>query len=176
MRLFWRKKGVKYMVVLMRSKTDCEVAALATALGITWEESQKLLDWRRLPKGLENPVFGNPLNLYRALADAGYWKINKTLTQLLKGDYTPGKCIMLVHNPSNPTMQQHWILLGAKRPDHGGFDVFWGDSEQPRFITESMLKEYFLGGWPNCSFEPYKAHIIRIWWEKIKAFFGVKSE
>ena len=163
-------------IITMQHQTDCEVAAIATALGITWEESRKLLDWRRLPKGLENPIFGNPWNLYRALVDAGYWKINKTLTQLLKGDYAPYKTIVLLHDPKSPIMKQHWVVLGAKRPDHGGFEVFWGDSEQPRFITEKMLKEYFLAGWPNCAFEPYKANIIRIWWEKIKAFFGVKSE
>ena len=164
------------MVVLMRYQTDCEVAALATALNITWEEAQKALDWQRLPKGLENPVFGNPWNLYRALIDIGYWKANKTLIQLLKGDYTPGKCIVLIHNPSSPTLQQHWVVLGAKRHDHSGYEVFWGDSESPRFITEKMLKEYFLAGWPNCSFQPYKASAWRILWEKIKAFFGVKSE
>lgn len=160
----------------MRSKTDCEVAALATALNITWEESQKALDWRRLPKGLENPVFGNPLNIYHALVDLGHWKANKTLMQLLQGDYTPGKCIVLIHNPSNPTLQQHWVVLGAKKHDHSGYEVFWGDSEAPRFITEKMLKEYFLAGWPNCAFQPYKASAWRILWEKIKAFFGVKSE
>lgn len=164
------------MPVLMRYQTDCEVAALATALNITWEEAQKALDWRRLPKGLENPVFGNPLNLYRALIDLGYWKANKTLTQLLKGDYEPGKCIVLVHNPTNPTLQQHWVVLGAKLPDHGGYEAFWGDSETPRFITEKMLKEYFLAGFPNCSFQPYKASAWRILWEKIKRFVGVKSE
>ena len=163
-------------IITMQHQTDCEVAALATALGITWEESQKLLDWRRLPKGLENPIFGNPWNLYRALVDAGYWKINKTLTQLLKGDYAPYKTIVLLHDPKSPIMKQHWVVLGAKRPDHGGYEVFWGDSEQPRFITESMLKEYFLAGWPNCAFTIYKASVYRLIWEKIKAFFGVKSE
>jgi len=163
-------------IVTMQHQTDCEVAAIATALGITWEESQKLLDWRRLPKGLENPILGNPWNLYRALVDAGYWKINKTLTQLLKGDYTPHKTIVLLHDPKSPIMKQHWVVLGAKRHDHGGFEVFWGDSEAPRFITEKMLKEYFLAGWPNCAFQPYKASAWRILWEKIKAFFRVKSE
>ena len=163
-------------IITMQHQTDCEVAAFATALQISYDEAKKLLDWRRLPKGLENPILGNPWNLYRALVDAGYWKINKTLTQLLKGDYTPYKTIALLHDPKSPIMQQHWVVLGAKRPDHGGFEVFWGDSETPRFITEKMLKEYFLAGWPNCAFEPYKANITRIWWEKIKAFFGVKSE
>ena len=163
-------------IVTMQHQTDCEVAALATALGITWEESQKLLDWRRLPNGLENPILGNPWNLYRALVDAGYWKINKTLTQLLKGDYAPYKTIVLLHDPKSPIMKQHWVVLGANIHDHSDYEVFWGDSESPRFITEKMLKEYFLAGWPNCAFTIHKASVWRIWWEKIKAFFGVKSE
>ena len=37
-------------IITMQHQTDCEVAAIATALGITWEESQKT-DWRH-SKGL----------------------------------------------------------------------------------------------------------------------------
>lgn len=163
-------------IITMQHQTDCEVAAIATALQISYDEAKSALRWQKLPFNANNPIFGNPLNLYRALVDAGYWKINKTLTQLLKGDYTPYKTIALLHDHKSPIMKQHWVVLGAKGRDHGGFEVFWGDSESPRFITEKMLKEYFLAGWPNCAFEPYKANITRIWWEKIKVFFRVKSE
>jgi hypothetical protein len=157
-------------IITMQHQTDCEVAAIATALQISYDEAKSALRWQTLPFNANNPIYGNPYNLYIALMNLKHWKMNKTLTQLLKGDYEPGKCIVLIHNPSNPTMQQHWVVLGEKRPDHGGYEVFWGDSEAPRFITEKMLKEYFLAGWPNCSFVPYKAHIIRIWWEKIKVW------
>ena len=73
----------------MQHQTDCEVAAIATALGITGK-NPKTARLAAIAKG-KNPILGNPWNLYRALVDAGYWKINKTLTQLLKGDYTPYK-------------------------------------------------------------------------------------
>lgn len=163
-------------IVTMRHQTDCEAAAIATALQISYEEAKKALDWHRLPSGLENPVFGNPWNLYRALIDLGYWKMNKTLDQLLKGDYKPYRTLALLHDPKSPIMKQHWVVLGAKGRDHGGLEVFGGDSASPRFFTEKMLKEYFLAGWPNCAFQPYKASVWRIWWEKIKRFFGAKSE
>ena len=163
-------------IITMQHQTDCEVAAIATALQVSYDEAKSALRWQKLPFNANNPIYGNPYNLYIALINLKYWKANKTLTQLLKGDYIPYKTIVLLHDPKSPIMKQHWVVLGAKKQDHGGFEVFWGDSESPRFITEKMLKEYFLAGWPNCAFEPYKANITRIWWEKIKAFFGVKSE
>ena len=159
------------MTVLMRYQTDCEVAVIATALQITWEDAQEALDWRELPKGINSPIMGNPWNLYRALISLGYWKANKTWKQIENGDYTPGMCIMLIHNPTNPTLQQHYIVISDKRDDLGGYLVFWGDSEQPRLIKTDKLKAYFLKGYPNCSFQPYKASVIRILWEKVKSFF-----
>ena len=163
-------------IITMQHQTDCEVAAIATALQISYDEAKSALRWQTLPFNANNPIYGNPYNLYIALMNLNHWKANKTLTQLLKGDYIPYKTIALLHDPKSPIMKQHWVVLGTKRADHGGYEVFWGDSESPRFITESMLKEYFLAGWPNCAFEPYKANITRIWWEKIKTFFRVKSE
>jgi hypothetical protein len=161
-------------IITMQHQTDCEVAAIATALQISYDDAKSALRWQKLPFNANNPIYGNPYNLYIALMNLNHWKANKTLTQLLKGDYIPYKTIVLLHDPKSPIMKQHWVVLGAKRPDHGGFEVFWGDSEAPRLITESMLKEYFLAGWPNCAFQPYKASAWRILWEKIKVFFGVK--
>jgi hypothetical protein len=163
-------------IITMQHQTDCEVAAIATALQISYDEAKSALRWQTLPFNANNPIYGNPYNLYIALINLNHWKSNKTLTQLLKGDYIPYKTIVLLHDPKSPIMKQHWVVLGAKRHDHGGFEVFWGDSEQPRFITEKMLKEYFLAGWPNCAFTICKASVYRLIWEKIKAFFGVKSE
>ena len=160
------------MVVLMRYQTDCEVAALATALNITWEEAQKALDWRRLPKGLENPVFGNPINLYRALIGLGYWKQNITLTMLLNGTCTPRKTIVLV---KKSFVQQHWVVW-AGIDAFGNHLLLWGDNEKPVAKTPVEMRDLFCKSIPNCAFQPYKASAWRILWEKIKAFFGVKSE
>ena len=157
-------------IITMQHQTDCEVAAIATALGITWDESQKLLDWRRLPKGLENPILGNPWNLYRALVDAGYWKANKTLTQLLKGDYIPYKTIVLLHDPKSPIMKQHWVVLG-NRLSNKQYEIYFGNDELPEIVSDTTLKGYFLAGWPNCAFSIYKASVYRLIWEKIKVWF-----
>ena len=162
-------------IITMQHQTDCEVAAIATALQISYDEAKSALRWQTLPFNANNPVFGNPYNLYSALMNLNHWKMNKTLDQLLKGDYKPYKTIALLHHPKSPIMKQHWVVLGAKGRDHGDLEVFWGDSASPRRITEKMLKEYFLAGWPNCAFQPYKASAWRILWEKIKRFFGAKS-
>jgi hypothetical protein len=163
-------------VVLMRGKTDCEVAMLATALQISYEDAKAALDWRKLPQGLENPVFGNPYNVYRALISLGYWKKNITLTDILTSKYEPGKTCCLIHNPQSPTLSQHWIVLGANRPEFGTIEVFWGDTEKPRMLTHKQFKDYFIKGFPNCAMVPYKANVWRILWERMKIFFGVKND
>ena len=158
-------------IITMQHQTDCEVAAIATALQISYDEAKSALRWQKLPFNANNPIYGNPYNLYIALINLKHWKANKTLTQLLKGDYIPYKTIVLLHDPKSPIMKQHWVVLGAKGRDHGDLEVFWGDSASPRRITEKMLKEYFLAGWPNCAFTIYKASVYRLIWEKIKVWF-----
>lgn len=52
-------------LALMRYKSDCEVVAIANACDVAYEQAAKALNWRLLPSGLENPVFGNPWNLLK---------------------------------------------------------------------------------------------------------------
>jgi hypothetical protein len=162
------------MTVLMRYQTDCEVAALATALNITWEEARKALDWRRLPKGLENPVFGNPWNLYKALIKLGFWKKNITLNDLLSGNAEAGKTIVLLHSPINPTLEQHWVTW------HGvnkGFHLLaWGDSQEFKQVTESQLTDLFKKGFPNCAFQVYKASFFRLMIARAQSLFNLSEK
>ena len=156
-------------VVLMRSKTDCEVAALATALGITWEEAQKALYWRRLAKGLENPVLGNPWNLYRALISLGFWKKNIALADLLSGSAEPGKTIVLVHNPKNPTLSQHWITWHGRYGDKYHL-LAWGDSQDFVIKTDDQLSDLYRKGHPNCAFQVYKANALNLLFRRIESY------
>lgn len=156
-------------VVLMRSKTDCEVAALATALGITWEEAQKALDWQRLPKGLENPVFGNPWNLYRALVSLSYWKRNVTLQMLLNGDCEPMKTIVLVKKSFT---QQHYVVWGGI-DSFGRHILYWGDSEKPVLKSVPELTSLYRKSWPNMACQVYKANVFRIMLERFKLWIGI---
>ena len=72
-------------IITMQHQTDCEVAAIATALQISYDEAKSALRWQKLPFNANNPIYGNPYNLYIALINLkGALEANKTLTQLLK--------------------------------------------------------------------------------------------
>lgn len=153
----------------MQSKdyTDCEVAAIATSTGKTYKESQKALSWRDLWSWLENPFFGNPWNVYLALMRLGFWKKNITLTMLLSGEAEPMKTIVLVHDPKNPFLAQHWVVWGGITAA-GNHMLFWGDDIRPRLKSDDELKNLFKNGWPNCAFQVYKANVFELWKEKVK--------
>jgi hypothetical protein len=155
--------------VLMQKENDCEVAALATACAVTYDQAKKALGWQDLPGGAENPIFGNPWNLYWALLNLGFWKKNVTLTQLLKGEAEPGKTVVLVHFPEQPTLKQHWVGWGGRKID-GAHTLYWGKSELPVHVKDNVLKDLFKRGWPNCAFSVYKASAWRILWEKLKGW------
>jgi hypothetical protein len=157
-------------IVLMQTKTDCEVAAVATATETTYDKAKKALSWRDLPGGAENPVYGNPWNLYRALLNLGYWKRNVTLTDLLTGNFTPMKTIVLVHDPDDPLFSQHWTVH-AGISQAGNHLLLWGDNIVPRIVSPAKLKIYFKRGWPNCAFEVYKASIWRLIFQRLLSLF-----
>lgn len=155
----------------MRGQTDCEVAAIANACGVTYDQSREVLDWRRLPKNLENPVCGNPWNLYRALISLGYWKKNITLTDLLTGTAEPGKTIVLIHNPESPTLQQHYVTWHGK-DCYGRHLLAWGASQEFRRVSPDLLSDYYRRGWPNCAFQVYKASIWRLIIARVQSWFN----
>ncbi|MBF0406699.1 MAG: hypothetical protein HQM10_05055 [Candidatus Riflebacteria bacterium] len=157
-------------VVLMKTKSDCEIAAIATACSVSYDRAKKAIAWKDLPGELENPIYGNPENLYLALIKLGFWKKNIVLSDLLSGKATPGKTIVLIHKPTNPISQQHWVVWAGKN-DKGKHLFYWGDSEKPVTVSEKSLSDYYCKGWPNCAFEVYKASIWQLLWQKFLRLF-----
>lgn len=149
-------------IVLMKFDSDCEVAAIATATGKTWQEARNALGWEPLNYGLENPIFGNPINLYHALLKLGYWKRNITLSDMFKCDYKPLETIVLLHDERNPILYQHWAILGGYDAVTGTFEIYLGYEKEPIFITSTQFTSMFLKGFPNCAFQVYKANPLRL--------------
>ena len=158
-------------IILMEHKTDCEVAALATACQVSYDDAETALGWRKLVAGLESPIMGNPINLYRALLRLGFWKKNITLTDLLEGKAPAMKTVMLAHNPDSPILQQHWCVYGG-RSGYGQHLLLWGDSESPKVVSDRKLEEFFRRGFPNCAFAVYKANIFTLIWNKIRMLWS----
>lgn len=151
--------------VLMKTKTDCEVSAIATACGVSYEKAKEALEGRTSP-GL---VLGNPLNLYRALTKLGFWKKNITLSDLLDGKARAGKTIVLLHDQKNPNLSRHWAVYGG--PSFDFFQFYWGDKPDPRLLSRQQMANKFRKGFPNCAFQVYPASFWRLMLEKLKAWF-----
>ena len=156
--------------VLMRMSNDCEIAAIATATGKTYEEAEKAF-W---PLPAIDPVRGNPLTSYNALIRLGFWKRNITWADLVERRAEPGKTVILVHDPDSPYFRQHWIVLAGY--SQAGFRCFWGypinpnhNAEIPVEIATERMQNLFLKGWPNCAYQ-----ILPLtWWQRFKRWLGL---
>ena len=158
--------------VLMRCKTDCEVAMLANACGVTYEQAKKAVGWRELPFSLENPIFANPINIAKALIKLGFWKDELTLTELLAGKAAPMRTCLLV---KKSITQQHWINW-CGLDEHRNHLVLWGNSEEYETVSPEKMVAYITEGktflTPNCAFQVYKANIFTLIWNKIRMLWS----
>lgn len=152
--------------VLMQNFTDCEIAAIATACGVTYEQAKKALNWRDLVGWMESPVFGNPWNLYRALIGLGFWKKNINCTILLNGDCVPGKTIVLVKKSFT---EQHWVVWSGMT-SFGSHKLLWGNSLIPVLVSSPKMQELFLTSQPNCAFQVYKANALHLLFRRIESY------
>ena len=159
-------------LVLMKYDSDCEVAVIASITGSSWDKARCKLNWIDLPSGLENPLFGNPYNLYLSLLRLGFWKHNVDWKQFSKGE----TAVALIHFPDDPTMKQHWIIRD-KIDEAGNHLCYFGKSKDYTIISNFKMKQFIFNGYPNCMFSVYKCNIFRkiVEWIKLK-LFGVKSK
>jgi hypothetical protein len=164
-------EGVLMNIILMEQERDCLVAALATATQASYDAAESALFHKNLPGMLESPIFGNPINAYKALLKLGYWKKNVTMTELLSGKAEPMKTVVLLHNPDAPIMTQHWVVYAGKDP-YGKHLLLWGNSKVAKAVDDKTLEEFYRRGWPNCSFTVYKANFWTLIWNKIKMLWS----
>lgn len=154
-------------IVLMEHETDCEVAAIATACQVSYDKAETALGWVDLPGGLENPVFGNPFNLHKALLKLGFWKDELTLNELLAGKATPFRTVVLL---KKSLTQQHWVVYYGKTGDL--FAFLWGKTTEPVWLRADQVKAYFLNDGPcNTAFTVYKCGLLELIYRKVKGWF-----
>jgi len=158
-------------LVLMKETNDCHNPVIANSCGVTYEQAAAAIGHKDLPGPLESPIFSNPWNLYRALIRLGFWKKNVTLAMLLNGACEPGKTVVLLHNPTNPTLAQHWVTWHGK-DCLGRHLLAWGNSQEFKRVSPELLADYYRRGWPNCAFQVYKANIWRLMLARVQGWFN----
>jgi len=137
------------VIPTMRQLRDCAVAAVAFACGVSYEKAYKALWHWDLPFFLESPLLSNPLNLKRAIRALGKkFKDDINWVYVDNKMYKPCKLILLVKSDTNlfsAIWFQHWVVIGNKNEDET-FDVFWGDSQEPRKIKREELYSMYSTG------------------------------
>ena len=153
----------KDKIVLMRYNGDCEVAVIASILGISYNKASNAIGWKEMPFGIHDPLFGNPYNLYLSLLRLGYWKRNINWIDLQE----QGTVCVLLHFPSDPNLKQHWVIRD-KIDELGNHMCYFGMSKDYTIITNYNMKRLFLAGYPNCAFSVYKCNVFKKILEYIK--------
>jgi len=125
-------------VVTMKIETDCEEASLATASGESYEAAKRAIGkTTMLPESVTDPLFGNPENMRNAIERLGYKPIRRTQTDILMGEATPGRTVVLL---VAGTLAQHWVVFSAINDTLIWFH--WGDGTQ-RAFTHKQFRDLF---------------------------------
>jgi len=138
--------------ITMRRDRDCLVAAIATALGIPYEQAHKAIGHRNLPGFLESPLLSNPWVAVNAIKKLGKSPMIIGLTALLNNLALSGAVVVLVHDPKKPTLSQHWVVWFGRSID-GNHRLAWGNSQEFVLKTDAELIDLVTKGWPNCIIE-----------------------
>lgn len=139
------------MIVQMRSTADCEESSLATAAGVSYDEAKAAIGKSPcLPEGANDPLFGNPINVGAAIERLGFKAVRRKYSDIIGGIAAKGKTMVLLHNPSAPTLSQHWVVFADRSQTHVSFH--WGDGTQKSFSNEKFL-DLFTKGFPNAAWE-----------------------
>lgn len=139
--------------VTMREKRDCLVAAIATALGISYEAAHKLIGHKNLPWFLESPLLSNPLIAKWSIEKAGKTAKEIGLTPLIANTARSGAVVVLLHDPDNPYFSQHWVVWFGRGSLDGQHRLAWGNSQEFVLKSDAELIDLVTKGAPNCIIE-----------------------
>jgi hypothetical protein len=167
-------------VVLMRFPADCEVGVVGTVCRVTWERAREVIGWKDLPGDIENPVFGNPWNVERALVDLGFVPVPRTVGDILDGKSTPGRTILLVHlgpedrsfwSEVKNTLLAHWVVWDGI-DEFGRHRVFFGKRQTPHLVDRAKLAGLLTRGGTNYAVEAGPADVPLPWWATVPLAFA----
>ena len=150
-----RSEQIGEKLVTMRQLRDCHIPAVATACQVTYERAHKVLWHFNLPWFLESPILSNPLNVKRGVSALGFTPVEIGLTPLINNTATPGRVIVLVHDPKNPLFAQHWVVWMGKDSTDTHY-LHWGLTQDLERKTKQELIDLVTLGTPNCVFEVRK--------------------
>ncbi|HQB82387.1 MAG TPA: hypothetical protein PLR50_02745, partial [Candidatus Rifleibacterium sp.] len=116
------------------------------------EAAHKAIGHRNLPSFLESPLLSNPMVAVNSLKRLGRSPMLIGLTPLLNGSATSGKVLVLLHDPDNPFLSQHWVVWFGRSVD-GTHRLAWGNSQEFILKSDAELIDLVTKGWPNCIIE-----------------------
>ena len=147
-----RPEQVGEALVTMREERDCLVAAIATLLSISYEAAHKAIGHRNLPSFLESPLLSNPMVAVNSLKRLDAHPMRIGLTAVLNATATPGKVLVLIHDPESPLLSQHWVVWFGRSVD-STHRLAWGNSQEFILKSDAEMIDLVTKGWPNCIIE-----------------------
>lgn len=156
---------------LMRTDSDCGPAALAAVLNESYEN---LLDrwpggWKDGDRGILGAPNDTPYDHFSLLAGMGIpWQV-RTCREILAGEATNDKTLILLHALDHPYLSQHWVVLKEVTPVL--VTVWWGKPEcQVKQFTAENFRQLYAGGWPACAYEIGIGDTKLSWWQRLVAW------
>jgi hypothetical protein len=157
----------------MENNYDCGPCAVAFAIcnfdnqfAIPFSDELKLIKerwgWNDHNNAWDN-LQDSPWHHFAVLKTSKYnWKI-RTCGEVLGDQCGNNKTVILIHSPSHPYLQQHWVVLHGTGPD--SVFVHWGDGEI-RAISKKDFAVWYAGGSPACAYEVGIGNGKLTWYQK----------
>lgn len=147
----------------MHTHTDCGPAALAFVTGEGYDRLCGLWGWKNHGDQRDN-LLDSPWHHFSALEKLRLPFRIVTCGTILRGEATPNKTMILLHNLENPILVQHWVVLAGIESDAAL--VHWGDGSIKRFSREAFEKAYSAGT-PACAYEVGKGKYKLSWYQRL---------
>jgi len=159
--------------VLMKTSGDCGRAALAGALGISYDEASKYLPGQesRTKADLRDSMIHHKVALYHMRVASRI----VTYEDIIAEKCAIGRTCILVHSPTAPTLGQHWVNFGG-RDTFGNIILWWNSPKEPvRTVPVEIFYSYYHDGSFNHAHECGAGSIRKpSWWERLWFWATVK--
>lgn len=87
-----------------------------------------------------------------------------TLAQVLAGDFQQDRCMTLIHDPENPLLAQHWIVVHSIEGDKVRF--YDGKRPLPVQVSKSLMTSMYAAGSPACAYELGRGDQKTTWYQR----------
>lgn len=152
------------------NKTDCGPAAVAFVTGQPLQTVKKLWGWHDYNDERDN-LLDSPWHAFALLEKLKLQFQICNCSKIIQGKALPNKTVILIHNPSNPILQQHWCVLYGN--DNENVFLHMGDGKV-HSISKDKFQKLYSNGTPSCAYEVGIGNYKLSWYQRWYAWLTGK--